>query len=223
MFNSIIPTTGLTATSALICATTSLILGMIVALSYMVKSNYSKNFVISLVLLPLVVQVVIMMVNGNIGTGVAIVGAFSLIRFRSVAGTSKEIVAIFFSMAVGLATGMGYIAYAASFTILAGLVFIILKVLPFGEKKQSREKHLKVTIPEDLDYTGVFDDLFRKYATFAKLEKVKTTNMGSLFELKYHIQLKPDCNEKQFVDELRTRNGNLPIICGIYQNNETEL
>ncbi len=223
MFSSIIPASGLTAMTALYCVISSIILGVIVSFCYMVKSTYNKNFVITLALLPLIVQVVIMMVNGNVGTGVAVLGAFSLIRFRSIAGSSKDILAIFFSMAVGLATGMGYIAYAVAFTFICGIVFILLKVIPFGEKKASKERHLKITLPEDLDYTTVFDDIFNKYLSNFRLEKVKTTNLGSLFELKYYAVLIDSTKEKEMIDQLRCRNGNLPIVCGVYCTPNDEL
>lgn len=223
MFDSIIPSTGITALTALYCSITSLALGLIIALAYMVKSNYTKNFVITLTLLPVIVQVVIMMVNGNIGTGVAVLGAFSLIRFRSVPGNSKDIMSIFLAMAIGLATGMGYIAFAIAFCLIACLVFIVLKTSKIGEAKNQKERHLKITIPEDLDYTGVFDDIFKKYFSKITLEKVKTTNLGSMFELKYYGLLKYAGQEKQLIDELRCRNGNLPIICGIYRDGNEEL
>lgn len=223
MFESIIPSTGITALTALYCSLASLTLGLIVALAYMVKSNYTKNFIITLTLLPVIVQVVIMMVNGNIGTGVAVLGAFSLIRFRSVPGNSKDIMSIFLAMAIGLATGMGYIAFAIEFCLIACLVFIVLKASKIGEAKNQKERHLKITIPEDLDYTGVFDDIFKKYFSKITLEKVKTTNLGSMFELKYYGLLKNAGQEKQLIDELRCRNGNLPIICGIYRDGNEEL
>jgi uncharacterized membrane protein YhiD involved in acid resistance len=179
----------------------------------MYKSTYNKSFVINLVLLPAIVGAVISIVNGNLGTGVAVMGAFSLVRFRSIPGTAKEIGYIFFSMAVGLATGMGYIPYAAVFTILVGIVSIVLYKSKFAEPK-TFIKQLKVTIPENLEYSQLFDDLFEEYTSKNELKKVKTTNLGSLFQLHYDIILKNEKKEKEFIDKLRCRNGNLDIVCG---------
>lgn len=190
-----------------------LMLGLIIALVYMYKSSYNKPFVIMLSLLPAIVGAVISIVNGNLGTGVAVMGAFSLVRFRSIPGTAKEIGYIFFSMAVGLATGMGYVPYAAVFTIVVGAVSLLLFRSKFGEPRQTT-KQLSVTIPESLDYTGLFDDLFAEYTRSSKLKRVKTTNMGSLFQLHYDIILKDETREKEMIDQLRCRNGNLNIVCG---------
>lgn len=214
MFTSILSTTGgsLTVGAAVICTIASVILGLGISFMYMKQGKCSKNFAISLVVLPVLIQVVIMMVNGNLGTGVAVMGAFSLVRFRSVPGSSKEICAVFFAMAIGLATGMGFIAFAVMITVVVGALFLILTKTSFGEQK-SGAKELKVTIPEALDYTEIFDDLFAKYTTEASLEGVKTTNLGSMFELKYSIILKDEKQEKALIDEIRCRNGNLTIIC----------
>ncbi len=197
----------------LICTLVSLVLGLGTAYIYMFRNIYSKSFVITLALLPAMVQIVIMMVNGNIGTGVAVMGAFSLVRFRSIPGSAREISSIFLSMAIGLATGMGYLGIAALFLLIIGIVNIVLSVTKFGEQKQT-EKELKITIPESLDYTGIFDDLFQTFTREANLIRVKTTNMGSLFELQYHIVLKNQSEEKKLIDEIRCRNGNLNIVCG---------
>ena len=204
----------LTMGSMLTSCIVSLILGLAIAVCYMICSEkYSRNFVITLVVLPILVQMVIIMVNGNLGTGVAIVGAFSLVRFRSIPGTSRDIGTIFFAMAAGLATGMGYIGYAAIFTLIVAAVFILLTKTGFGLKKES-ESQLKVVIPENLNYTGLFDDIFEKYTTRHKLERVKTTNLGSMFELNYNFELKGNADEKSMLDEIRTRNGNLTVTCG---------
>jgi len=213
MFTSVLAgTSGLTITGAGTCTVASIILGLIIAFVYMGQGKCSKNFAITLVTLPVLVQIVIMMVNGNLGTSVAILGAFSLVRFRSVPGTSKEICCVFFAMAIGLATGMGYITFAFMTTIVINLLFIVLTKTSFGEMK-SGLRYLKVTIPETLDYTNVFDDLFDQYTKEVILEKVKTTNLGSMFELQYDVILKDDKQEKAFIDALRCRNGNLTIIC----------
>lgn len=215
MFNSILESNSgtLSISTALICMGAALIFGIIIALVHMYSTKCSKNFAITIAVLPLLVQVVIMMVNGNLGTSIAILGSFSLIRFRSMQGNSRELVSIFFAMAIGLAVGMGHIMYAFVFTLITGLALIILQKSNFGMKKNN-EKSLKVTIPENLDYTNIFDDIFDKYTNNIELNKVKTTNMGSMFELSYNISLKNNINEKDFIDEIRTRNGNLTVNLG---------
>jgi len=164
----------------------------------------------TLIVLPAVVSVVIMMVNGNVGAGVAVAGAFSLVRFRSVPGTAKEIAIIFLAMATGLVAGMGYLGIAILCTVILGMAFLLLNLSPLGETSDG-QKLLRITIPEDLNYTDVFDDLFEKYTKHAKLLDVKTTNMGSLFKLSYDVELQDTSLEKAFIDELRCRNGNLEI------------
>ena len=195
----------------LVCTLVSIILGVIVAYTHKKTSKYSKNFLITLAILPVLVQTVMIMVNGNLGTSVAIVGAFSLVRFRSIPGTSKEILSVFFAMAVGLATGMGHVFFACIMTILVSLAIILFNKTKFFDLNPNT-KMLKIIIPENLDYTNMFDDIFDKFVKEKKLEKVKMTNMGSLFELSYRITFKSDVNEKEFIDELRVRNGNLKII-----------
>lgn len=206
----------------LVCTAVALALGLLIAFTYMYKNTYSKGFVATLVLLPVIVQAVILLVNGNLGTGVAVLGAFSLIRFRSVPGGARDIGSIFCAMAVGLATAMGYCVYAAVFTAIVCAAMLILFNSRFGKTKQS-QKMLKVTIPESLDYTNLFDDLFDKYTKTSELVKVKTTNMGSLYELSYDIVLKNTDNEREFIDEIRCRNGNLNIICGRVNSIREEL
>lgn len=206
----------------LVCTLASLALGLGVAGVYMYRNNYSKNFVVTLALMPAMVQLVIMIVNGNLGVGVAVMGAFSLVRFRSIPGSAREIGSIFFAMAVGLATGMGYLAIAALFLAVVGLMTMVLNSTGFGEQK-AKEKELRITIPENLDYAGLFDDLFNKYTKKSELVRVKTTNMGSLYELRYHIVLQGADIEKSFLDELRCRNGNLNISCGRVTTRSDEL
>ncbi len=224
MFTNILNTTtgSLTAANAMICMLAALLLGLMIAFAYMRSGAYTKNFVITLVLLPSLVQIIIMMVNGNLGTGVAVLGAFSLVRFRSVPGSSKEISFIFFAMAAGLATGTGYIGYGFAMTVIVCLAFIVLSRSSFGEKDRT-EKQLTITIPESLDYTEIFDDLFAKYTFRVTLERVKTTNLGSMYELRYHITLRNIAREKAFIDEIRCRNGNLPISLGRQQEIRDEL
>lgn len=197
--------------SILLCTLVSLILGIIVAFIHKKTSKYSKNFLVTLAILPALVQTVMIMVNGNLGTSVAIVGAFSLVRFRSIPGTSKEILSVFFSMAIGLATGMGHIFFATIMTLIVSAAIYLLCKLNLFEV-DSCERMLKIVVPENLDYTTMFDDIFKKYTKKIKLEKVKTINMGSLFELSFHIILNKNINEKEFLDEIRIKNGNLKII-----------
>ncbi|MBR3517039.1 MAG: DUF4956 domain-containing protein [Lachnospiraceae bacterium] len=211
----------LTAEGALISLLASMICGLVIAALYMVRSDYSKNFVIALVILPALVQVVITVVNGNLGASVAVMGAFSLVRFRSAPGSAKDITAIFFAMAVGLANGMGYVLYSATVVGVVGVIYLLLTLSAFGERGV-KEKHLKVLIPESLDYTTVFDDVFAKYVKRSELTKVKTTDLGSIFELNYQITLKDAKQEKEFLDALRTKNGNLTIICSRPVNRAVE-
>lgn len=212
MLDSIIGTQ-ITLSAFLICTGVSLLLGLGSALLCMYKSSYTQSFILTLAMLPALVQVVIMLVNGNIGAGVAVAGAFSLIRFRSVPGTAREIGLIFLSMAIGLANGMGYVILAVLFFVIMAVYTLVLTLLRFGGTKES-ERELKITIPENLDYDGLFDDLFEKYAKSARLERVKTTNMGTLYELDYRVVLQGEQVPKAFLDELRCRNGNLNIVCG---------
>ena len=216
MLTSILETTTTTSLSysqMALCTVGSLVLGLIISLCYIYCSEkHSKSFVITLAALPVLVQAVIMMVNGNLGTGVAIMGAFSLIRFRSVAGSAREIGAVFFAMTVGLATGMGYIGFAFIVTVVVSLLFVLLTKIGYGENNAA-DKHLKITIPENLNYRGLFDDLFDEYLVTSTLEKVKTTNLGSMFEVSYLVKFKNENAEKDFIDAVRVRNGNLPIVC----------
>ena len=185
-------------------------LGLFISLVYIYKSKYTKSFVVTLATLPAVVCMIIMMVSGNLGAGVAVAGTFSLVRFRSVPGTAKEIGAIFLAMGAGLVTGMGYLGYAILFVTIVNVVNIIYNTSNIGEPKIN-QRTMRITIPEDLDYTGIFDDLFTRYTYKCELQSVKTTNMGSLFKLTYDLILKNVNEEKELIDELRCRNGNLEI------------
>lgn len=188
-------------------------LGVLLTLLHQYKNTASKNFAVTLALLPAMVQAVIMLVNGNLGTGVAVMGAFSLVRFRSLPGNAREIGSIFLAMALGLACGMGYLGIAALLLILIGLAELALLSLPFG-RSTLMKRELRVTIPESLDYSGIFEDLFQKYTVSAELVRVKTVNMGSLYELCYQVELRSDQIEKRMLDEVRCRNGNLTVVCG---------
>ena len=201
----------LTASKFLLSFAISLALGFVIAGLYMFRSHYSKSFVMTLVMLPAVVQVMILLVNGNLGVGVAVAGTFSLVRFRSVPGTAREITSIFLAMAVGLAAGMGYLGIAVVLVVVLGAVSIILTITSFGD--QRNRKDLRITIPESLNYTDVFDDILKSYAKNWELVQVKTTNMGSLYKITYQIEMKDTSEEKKMIDELRCCNGNLEISC----------
>lgn len=202
----------------------SIVLGLLIAASYMHNTRYTKSFVVTLAMLPAIISVVIMMVNGSIGTGVAVAGAFSLVRFRSVPGTAKEICAIFLAMGTGLITGMGYLGLAAIFAAVLSLAMILFNHLDLGAKKNAdRYKSIRVMIPEDLDYTGVFDGIFEEYTNSCELVNVKTTNMGSMFRLTYDVVLKDPEREKELIDKLRMRNGNLEVNVSRQATAATEL
>lgn len=208
----------------LICIGCSLAIGTLLALAYTIHARYTRSFVATLAMLPAVVCVVIMMVNGNVGTGVAVAGAFGLVRFRSAPGTGREIGALFLAMGAGLITGMGYLAHAFLFALILGCVMILLNCLDFGANRRSRKyKTLRITIPEDLDYTQVFDDLFAQYTRSWELSSVKTTNMGSMFKLTYDIILRTQGVEKELIDGLRCRNGNLEISISAQETVQTGL
>ncbi|MEA4824516.1 MAG: DUF4956 domain-containing protein [Clostridiaceae bacterium] len=213
LFASILSTaTGLTFTSYAFCMLTALASGALIAFVYRYRTTCTKSFLITLAMLPAIVGAVILMVNGNLGAGVAVAGTFSLVRFRSVPGTAREIGAIFLAMAAGLAVGMGYLGFAILFTLLLCVIYLVYTHIGFREDKNAAfHKILRITIPEDLDYTGVFDDIFTEFTSACELTAVKTTNMGSLFKLTYQITLRDPKREKDMIDKLRCRNGNLEI------------
>ena len=214
----------ISVTDFITCLFVSLIIGALMTLAYMYRTRYTKSFVVTLALLPAVVCVVIMMVNGNVGTGVAVAGAFSLVRFRSVPGTAKEICTLFLAMGAGLIVGMGYIGFALLFTVIMCIIFVICNRLDFGTKKNGAIfKTLTITIPEDLDYTGAFDDIFSEFTSSSDLIRVKSTNMGSMFKLTYNIELRDALREKEMLDKLRCRNGNLEIIVSKQESTSMEL
>lgn len=212
MFESIFTSlqSGVSVTDALISILASLGMGFLIALTASLTGKCNKSFLISLVVLPAIVQAVIMMVNGNVGTGVAVVGAFSLVRFRSLPGTARDICLIFLSMAIGLCNAMGYVTYALLAVVLVAGAMLALSRTPIWENK---EKHLRITVPEELDFTDMFSDLFAVYTNHWKLESIKTTNMGTMYDLRYTIELKDTGKEKELIDAMRCRNGNLTIIC----------
>lgn len=208
----------------LLCVGASLLLGLLIAAGYAYRNRYTGSFLVTLALLPAAVCVVIMMVNGNIGAGVAVAGAFSLVRFRSAPGTAKEIGVLFLAMGAGLIAGMGYLAYAFLFTvILTGVNMLYTRFLSNGGRGRSLRRTMRITIPEDLDYEGVFDEVLAAYTDECELTAVKTTNMGSLFRLTYDLTLKRAGSEKEMIDLLRRRNGNLEITLSRQETAATEL
>ena len=214
----------ISVTDFLLCLGASLVIGILMAFAYMYRTRYTKSFVVTLALLPAVVCVVIMMVNGNVGTGVAVAGAFSLVRFRSVPGTAKEICTLFLAMGAGLIAGMGYLGFAVLFTVVMCIMFVLYNCLDFGTKKNAATfKTFTITIPEDLDYSGIFDDIFSEFTTSHDLVRVKSTNMGSMFKLTYNVMLRDVTREKEMIDKIRCRNGNLEIAVSKQETVGTEL
>lgn len=208
----------------LLCLACALLLGLLLAITYMHRTYYTRSFLTTLALLPAVVCVVIMMVNGNVGTGVAVAGAFSLVRFRSAPGSAREISMLFLAMGAGLIVGMGYLAYAVLFTVIMCAMFALYSRLDFGAQKNGAcHKTLSITIPEDLDYTDVFTDILARYTTRRELIRVKTTHLGSLLRLTYEITLRSASEEKAMIDELRCRNGNLEITVSRPETTAAEL
>lgn len=222
LFSSSAENSTISPLSFFISIAAALVLGLIISLVYSYRTVHTKEFMVTLAVLPAIVHLVIFLVNGNAGMGFAVMGAFSLIRFRSAAGGAKELLAIFMTMAVGLATGMGYISIAAIFTAIMVTITLFYEKISFGQMKQGM-RQMTVTIPESLDYEEVFEDIFKEQLDYVDLESVKTSDMGSLFRLRYTIQLKPGKSEKQFLDKLRTRNGNLEISINRHVTKESGL
>ena len=222
LFYDIFTDTAVDPAMMLLAIGVSLLLGLVVAKVYQFKTVYSKSFVMSLALLPTLIAIVIFLVNGSLGAGVAVMGAFSLIRFRSAPGGAKELVSIFLVMTIGIAIGMGYLVFATVFTLIMSLAMLLLEVVNFGQMKHSM-RQLTIVIPESLDYESIFDDIFNKAANHIELANVKTSDMGSLFKIKYIIQLNGRMTEKELIDALRTRNGNLEIAISRYITKENEL
>ncbi|MBR3057268.1 MAG: DUF4956 domain-containing protein [Clostridiales bacterium] len=220
IYNTLMGNTLISITDFLLPVIASILLGLLFALVYKCRYQASKSFVGTLALLPTVVCVVIMAVNGNIGAGVAVAGAFSLVRFRSAPGTASEIGALFIAMTMGLLTGMSFIIYAALFILIVGIVFFFYSAIGLGEEKSVLTRNLRVTIPEDLDYAGLFDDVFAKHTTSHKLLSSKTAGMGSVFKLSYEIKLKPDASEKALMDDIRVKNGNLDLSLSVIMPKE---
>lgn len=213
IFSSILTNGTFTSTQFAVVTLTSLVCGFIIAAGYSVRNKCSRSFAITLIMLPAIVELVIILVNGNIGAGVAVAGAFSLVRFRSAPGRGQEITSIFLAMAVGLATGMGYIGVAVFFTIIISVINVILNMTGFASAGES-QRILKISVPENLDFEGKFEDIFEKYLSSYTYEEVKTSNMGSLYKITLSVVLKAGVSTKAMIDEIRTRNGNLDISLG---------
>lgn len=213
MFNTIFDTNsiGLDIKTALICAGVALLLGISIAITHMKTSQTTKGFLVTLATLPVLVMAVMIMINGNLGTSIAILGAFSLIRFRSIQGEAKDLLSIFFAMMVGLACGMGHVLFATVITIVSIIAILILSYTSLLEPNR-KNRILKIIVPEDLDYEEVFDDIFGTYTTKANLVRMKTVNMGSLYKLTYDITMKHGVKEKDFLDALRVKNCNLKVM-----------
>lgn len=221
IFSSNLTPVTVTVTEYLIALVTALVLGVVIAVCSRFKNRQSRSLTVAVVLLPMIVQTIIMLVNREFGAGLAVAGAFGLMRFRSAPVTAREMITIALSVAVGLACGMGCIGIAIILTVLVLAVMFVLTMTGFGEAAAA-DRVLNIVIPESLNYTEVFADVFRKYTRSAELIRVKTTNLGSLYKLRYNITLKDPSKEKAFIDELRVRNGNLEISCARPENNEKE-
>ncbi len=221
-FTSIMHTGSFSLQTVLLTMLTALILGVIIALVYRSSHSHTSSFAVVLAVLPVVEAVIIMLVNGNLGTGLVVLGAFGLIRFRSATGSAWDIGFIFFAMAVGLAVGLGFLTLAALLALVVCAVMFVLERLHFGINVP-KEKHLRITIPEDLEYSGIFDEPFKTYTNYARLERVKTINLGTMYELTYVVDLKDPSKEKEFIDALRCRNGNLTVIVTSVLRNKDDL
>ena len=213
IFSSILTNGTFTGSELAISTLASLVCGLIIAGAYMIKNRCSRSFLITLILLPSIVELVIILVNGNIGAGVAVAGAFSLVRFRSAPGRGQEITGIFLAMAAGLATGMGYVGVAILFSLLISGINLLLNLTDLNSDAKGM-KTLKITVPENLDYEGKIDDIFKRYLKSYTYEEVRTTNMGSLYRITLSVLLKDNVSTKDFIDDLRTGNGNLDISLG---------
>lgn len=222
MLDSIITAQQMTLSNQIVCMAVAVILGFIISFTYMKTGVYSKNFCRTLVIMPILISAVMILVNGNLGTSVAVLGAFGLVRFRSLQGTSRDIAFILFTMTIGLATSMGYIKFAIVLTVVVCIIMYFLAAVNYGEAK-GIEKELRITIPENLDYNGIFDDIFAKYLKKVTMISVKTTNLGSMYEICYRINLNDETQEKNMIDDIRCKNGNLNVVCGRLNYSQEEL
>lgn len=225
IFNSLDTVEAMNEGAAILCILLAVALGLIICMAYSFITKdmeRSSSFLLSLIILPAIVSVVILLIGNNVARAFSMAGAFTLVRFRSAPGDSKDISFVFLAMAVGLSCGLGYLVFAGVVTLLLSFIIVLFHKISFSHIKIKR-KQLKITIPEDMNFEGAFDDLFKKYTTAFSLERVKTSNMGTLFELTYGIQMKEESNHKEFIDELRCRNGNLNISLSVLDNNTLSL
>lgn len=212
-FNTIFDTStpGLQVTTALIAAGTALGLGFALAIAHKLTTRgTTKGFLVTLAILPLLTMAVMIMINGNLGTSIAILGAFSLIRFRSIRGNARSLLSIFFAMMIGLSCGMGHVFFGTIISVIGIIAMVFFNYLPLFEPDK-KERVLRIVVPEDLDYTGIFKDTFKKYTSYTELTHSKTTDMGSLYDLTYNVRLRRGVSEKDFMDEIRTKNCNLKV------------
>ena len=226
MFESLYASTGTTSIELaplMVSVMVSLALGFVLALAYCFRSRHTKSFVMTLAILPAIVCVVIAMVNGNVGAGVAVAGAFSLVRFRSAPGSARDIAFIFLAMCVGLVAGMGYMVCAAVVTAVMCVVVLAYQAISVGPLGESADRSIRITVPEDLDFSDLFDDILGKYTTYHELVTVKTTNMGSLYRLVYNVGMRDVSKQRDLIDELRCRNGNLEIAISHQEGGNDEL
>ena len=212
MFNTIFNTStaGLEMNTALIAAGAAILMGVVLAFTHMKTARTTKGFLVTLAVLPLLVMAVMIMINGNLGTSIAILGAFSLIRFRSVRGTAKDLLAIFFAMMIGLACGMGHVLFGAVMTAIGVVAIILFTYIPLFEPDK-KDRVLRIVVPEDLDYTEAFNEILKKYTSRAELITMKTVNMGSLYDLTYNVRMRRGAKEKQMLDAIRVKNCNLKV------------
>jgi hypothetical protein len=227
IFEELSLTSGLSISigKVLVCIAVAILLGFLISGAYFIitpRRDRSASFVLSLVILPTIVAVVIILIGGNLARAFSMAGIFTIVRFRSVPGDSKDISFVFLTMAAGLAVGLGYLTLSAVIIVVVGTVIVLVNKSGFGIGKQ-QEMRLRITIPEDMNYQGVFDEIFTKYTTHVQLQRVKTSNMGTLFELSYDIVLKSEQNEKEMIDALRCRNGNLGISLGLKEVRDQQL
>ena len=222
LYTTLMGNTTVSYTGFLLPIAVALFLGILFAMAYMYRARRSRSFIATLAVLPAVVCVVIMAVNGNIGAGVAVAGAFGLVRFRSAPGTAKEITAVFIAMTAGLLCGMGFLIYAVIFTAIMSAVLVLYSMLGFGEEDNTLRKSLRIAVPENVDYGKEFEEVFSEYTTSHRLIAAKTGGMGSVFKLSYDITLKDASEEKEMIDALRCRNGNLEIQVSVVMPRENE-
>ncbi len=211
--SEILTNNDLSFTSIFIGILCCFVCGIILAITYSFKNRLSKNMILALILIPIIVHVLIIVINGNLGTSVAVLGTFSLVRFRSAQGNSKDITFIFLAMVIGICCGLGYYYMSPIITSLSCIIAIAIKLVPISLDKEKRNKYLKITIPDDVNYEEEFNPIFEKYTNSCELTSIRTTQLGSLYVLQYNINLKEKNIEKQLIDELRIKNSNLPIVC----------